>query len=280
MVAQINVSTNIAKVLKQLKKIHKDQIPFATSRAMEKTVLKAREEVYKKIPQSFDKPGKAFLKRGRAGRQGVRSGWIRADWPSKRDIQKQRRGEASVYIWGSPQDTAGAQSKGKNINEIMHRNVYGGRVDTVSLNTPLVLFGRKMVIEPTGYLLNNPREDELIRINKAGNIMVLRKRLTQVKNHKDGYLVVRPIQRNVNKKLTPGIYKKIYAEYRYKQRPRTPRGKLQRAVKLVKLLHFKDMRTHKARFDFPAIVNKSYNKEFRKIFRKEYAIAVATAKVK
>lgn len=278
MTMQINVEVSVAKVLKQLRDIQKNQIPFATSRAMEKTVLSARKKVYQSIDNDFHKPGKQFKKQGRPGRQGVRSGWIRADWPSKRDIQSKKRTEASVYIWGSSQDTAGAQSKGANINEIIHRNVFGDRANTVSLHAPLKIFGQKMIVEPTGAVLSGKRIDKLIKLNKQGNIPALEKNVRKAFKDKRNYLTVKLGERNKNRNLTPGLYKKIYKDYQYKQQPRTSKGKQQRPVALVKLLSFKPTRKYKPQWDFPSIVNKSYQKEFEKIFKQEFTNAVLTAK--
>lgn len=281
MTLKLDVTSNIKSVLKQIEDINKNQIPFATSRAMEKTVLEARDDVYKSIPLAFDRPGRQFLKKGRKTRQGVRSGWIRADWPSKRDLIKGQRGEASVYIWGGPRDTAAAKSKGSNIDEIIRRNVNGTSTRNVSLNTPVVVFGRKMIIQPSGWLLSHPKhKNEIFKLNKNGNIGALRKNIIKAKNDKRNYLVVElgGFSKNRNKDLPPGIYRKVYTDYKYKQQPRTSRGRLQRASKLIKILTFARIRKHKKKWDFPSIVNRSYDKSFTGHFRREFREAVRTAK--
>lgn len=293
------IETNIADVAKTLKKF-KGQIPFATSRAMEKTVKEAVTAAEQAAAKQLDRPTKVITAAGH------NRGAIRGQWPSKADIQRGfKRADgtarpASVFVIGrkatGPENGKG--SREFDLTDELHAVVYGGRLTQVPFNSDAV-------ITPTSALIKGLQgKGRLKKLNKFGNIAGFRNGvLSKLRDNKQLYLNV-PLN-NTDRKtrhLAPGLYfqgreivrggeqgrtrrqgRRLTHSTRSARRATSSRGRgkvSQNRINryLVMLLAYDRVRIAKRVFKYDEVVLKSYEDNYRLNFISAFADAVRTAR--
>lgn len=278
MTFEIKFEGNFNSIADRLDDIQRNQIPFSTSVAMQKTVQIAAAEAAKTAERDLDNPTPQFTK------PQTNQGWIRAVWPSKRDVQRDFRrangssAEARVFIIPALVDE-------------LHWVVYGGR----QTNVPE---GGDSVITPTRLLIQGlSGRGRLKKLNKFGNIAGFRNGiLNRLRDNDQEYLNV-PLNNagRATRHLQPGLYFKVREvasdsaarrgratrltrtrrELSSRQRARGQRIK----TSLVMLLAYSRSRfiaERKWRFD--RIVRRSYDDNYARIFNRELGRAIATAR--
>lgn len=301
--------SSLDNVRTSLNKFKAKQIPFATSRAMEKTVRQAVHDAKVSAANTLDRPTEIIT------RPGVNKGAIRGNWPSKADVKRgfeKANGEArpaAVFVLG----ISGANgNKSFDLTQELHAVVFGGTLRHV----PDTAFS---VITPTNALMKGlAGRGRLRRLNRYGNIRGFRDGvLAELKNNTRNYLDV-PLsyQPKQVRHLTPGLYLKIrevskggllrdnlakrsngsrrglrnVAGIAGKRGRLTMRSNAVRAsgrakrkagrvrTVLVKLLTYERTREQRSIWDYPGIVQASYLKHYDEHFTNELAIAIATSK--
>ena len=263
----------IASLERQLKDVRTNQLPFATSRAMQKTVADAKRDAAKAARKTLDRPTKGLTE------EQVNRGWIRAVWPSKSDVRRKFKradggnAEARVFIIDPL------------VNEI-HALTFGGRQTRVPDRSDAV-------VEPTRALLKGlSGKGRLKQLNQFGNIRgFARGALSRVRDNDKLYLNV-PIGNTDRrtKHLAPGLYFKGREIVRgsssgnrtLTQTTRTlspaqrRRGQRVRNY-LVMLLSYSRARDLKpSKWRYREVVVASYRKNHGQHFRRELANAIRT----
>ena len=274
----IEIGINTKKLEKQLKNIVEKQIPFSTSNAMRKTVIRAKQDAAKNAAATLDRPTKGLTE------SAVNKGWIRVVWPSKADLKRgstRRDGssaEARVFIIDPLVDT-------------IHPLVYGGVQRKVPARSDAV-------VQPTRALIKGLQGvGRLKQLNKYGNIAGFHRGiLSRLKANDKLYLNV-PIGSSNPKTrhLAPGLYfkgreitreagsgRKVVTKLthsRVQLSPEQRRRGLRVRSQLTMLLSYEKARTMKAgKWKFNEVVVASFKKNYGQHFRTELANAIATSK--
>lgn len=266
----------IASLERQLKDVRKNQLPFASSRAMFKTVSGAKRDAAKAAKKKLDRPTPALTN------EKLNGGWIRVAWPSKADVSrgfKRANGdavEAKVFIIDGLVDE-------------IHAVVFGG----IQRRVP---DRGDHVVEPTKVLLDGLQgAGKLKSLNKHGNIAGFFRGVLSRLRDDPRYLNVPLFNTDPKlKHLQPGLY---FVNRRIVQgRVATRLGnRLVRANRtlsasqkrrgyrvdrsLTMLLRYSRFRTLKpSRWNYPEIVGNSYRRNYVQHFRTEFRKAIRTRK--
>ena len=310
------IVTNAAAVDAQLQALIKKEIPFATSVAMQKTVLKALDEAEKAFEAFVAKndegsPSDALTPN--LAKKGPGKGAIRARWPSKADVKR------------------GFQSKDGRVKNaavfIVHKDAGSGRFDLIDEVHPLVFGGtvkaipnknKGGVITPTTALLKGlSGKGRLKALNKFGNFKgsqsAYKALMKHAKTNKQLFLNV-PLNNNDKRlaHLPPGLYFKgrekskgglLKVGWRYadgklsrssgvnpsrlvqsragvSKRGRAKRQQGRIVNYLVMLLAYHETRDYDGGFKFPQVVLKSYQQNFQGTFSRELRKAVDSSRAR
>ena len=268
---EINLTSTVKDLAKDLDNIQKEQIPFALSQAMRETVKSAANKVSRASGRYLDKPTEQFTNRATNKKGG--NAIFRYRFDSKKLIQAKgvNNAQAEVFPLSFIEEELDLQARGGTT----------GRVPDSA----------KYVTVPSYKFLNNRLDNTYpIRLDNHGNIDKLRTGKAikaALRNNKFVNVPIRgapPHLRNVK----PGLYVKVrkrggVAGRRTLRSQRDRRGRFQARGRntdrpdLQMVLAYKKIQKYKAIFPYDKIINDEYKRMFGPEYAKRLEHAIATA---
>ena len=269
----MSISINTKGVLKNLAKAQAE-IPFATSRAMQITIMKAVTAAERSAELQLDRPTPIITK------AGFNKGVIRGVWPSKQDVKRNFRrqngasAEAKVFIVGR----GARRTSGLDLINELHPLVYGGIVTNVPDSS-------NSIITPTKALIRGlSGRGRLKKLNRFGNLAGFKAGILKKLKANDKLYLNVPLN-NTDKKtkhLPPGLYfkgRELSGSRRSsgstgkaltRSNARTGRRATGRRAKirtfLVMLLAYDRVRVYKKQWNYPQTVRLNYQKHYNAEF--------------
>lgn len=236
---QVNIKADIKEATRQLTKIQKKQIPYATSRALNETANRTAKYMKQYARRVFHKPTRytiAGIRWRKTNKKDLTSYVYLNDWPDK----------------GTPQ------------SKYLHPQIHGGGR---ALKASELAFRRAGILPPGKYLAPSPRY-----MNSAGNIKpgLMQLIMSQMHAFKEvGYSANETATSLVrNKRLRKNRYFLIKGYGIF----------VRQGDRVEPVLHFIRSPRYKAIFPFHEKASKHASKLFKPVFRRELAEALRTAK--